>query len=472
MPSEDLSNLSIFELSKKIKSRETSPVEVTDAHLARIERLNPKLVAFITVCHEEAKEAARHAEKEIGAGKYRGPLHGVPIGVKDIIDTAGVRTTNGSSFYSDNVPGEDAECIRRLKDAGAIIVGKCNTAEFAAESATKNPHYGACRNPWDTSRVPAGSSGGSGAAVAAFMCPGALGTDTGGSVRGPAAICGVVGLKPTYGRIALRGVFPNAVSLDHVGPLARSARDCGLLLQGMAGFDAADPTSIDMPSPDFCAGIEDGVKGLRLALCPDLVRVEIDAPIMDAFDAAVDTLHGLGAEIETVACPFADEINRHRIAIADAEFLSVHRDNFAKHPEKFGVALQERLENAKKTTMDMYIQAQHQRKLLQRMAQTLFQPYDGVLLPGYPCLAAPVESTMATVNGKEVPFVGLGRNLTGPQNFICFPSLSVPTGFDPITGLPTAMQIMGSPGSEARGLRIAHAFELATPEIKDRRPAL
>ncbi|MFP6869206.1 MAG: amidase [Nitrospinota bacterium] len=468
----DLCYLSIFELSEKIKSREISPLEVIESHLAQIERLNPKLNAFITVCHEEAREAARQAEKEISDSKYRGPLHGIPFGAKDIIDSKGVLTTHGSSFFPENVPGEDAECIRRLKEAGAILIGKCNTHEFAAGSTTKNPHYGACRNPWDPSRVPAGSSGGSGSAVAAFMCPGTLGTDTGGSVRGPAAVCGIVGLKPTYGRISLRGVFPNSTSLDHVGPLAHSARDCALLLQGMAGYDPMDPASADLPVPDFSAEIEEGLEGLCLALCPDLVQVEIDAPIMRAFDDAVEIFRDLGAQIESVSCPFAEELNSQRSPIADAELLSVHRENFEKYPERFGNDLRERLENARKTTLDMYIRACQQRRTLRRMAETIFRPYDGVLLPGYPCVAAPVESTMATVNGKEVPFMGLARNLTGPHNFTGFPSVSVPTGFSPISELPMAMQIVGLPGTEARILRVAYAYDQSTPEIRNRRPVI
>ena len=223
---------------------------------SRIDALNPTLNAFTTVAHDRARTEAKAAEDEIAAGRIRGPLHGVPIGVKDIIDTAGVRTTQGSSFFRDNVPEEDAECVRRLRDAGAIMIGKCNTAEFAAESATKNPHHGACHNPWDIARVPGGSSGGSAAAVAARMVPGALGTDTGGSVRGPAAICGVVGMKPTYGRIGVRGVYPNAPSLDHVGPLTRTVADCALLLQAIAGHDPDDPFSSDMEVPDFSADLE------------------------------------------------------------------------------------------------------------------------------------------------------------------------------------------------------------------------
>ena len=426
MDATGICDLTIADLSKRMAGGELSPVEVTEAHLARIDALNPRVNAFTTVAHERARAEAKMAEEEIAAGGIRGPLHGVPIGVKDIIDTAGVRTTQGSSFFRENVPAEDAECVRRLREAGAVMIGKCNTAEFAAESATKNPHHGACRNPWDVTRVPAGSSGGSGAAVAARMAPGALGTDTGGSVRGPAAICGVVGLKPTYGRISLRGVYPNATSLDHVGPLTRTVRDCALLLQGLAGYDPDDPFSADMEAPDFSADLEKGVGGMRFMISSDLVDVEIDAPIADAFEAALEALSGLGAEIEEVSCPFAREINPHRRVIADAEFYRVHGERYHRDPEGYGVRLQQRIANAGKTTLAMYIDALNRRKALTRSMLDLMAPYDAMLSPGYPCLAAPVDTTMASVNGKEMDFIGLARNLTGVQNFLCFPGLMVP----------------------------------------------
>ena len=465
-------DLTIHDLSKKISRRELSPVDVAQAHLARIDALNPRVNAFTTVAHERALAEAKAAEEEIAAGEIRGPLHGVPIGVKDIIDTAGVRTTQGSSFFRDNVPSQDAECVRRLREAGAVMIGKCNTAEFAAESATKNPHHGACRNPWDLTRVPAGSSGGSGAAVAAGMAPGALGTDTGGSVRGPAAICGVVGLKPTYGRISLRGVYPNATSLDHVGPLTRTVRDCALLLQALAGYDHADPFSADMETPDFIADLEKGVKGMRFMVSTELIDVEIDTPIIEAFEAALDALRGLGAQIEEVPCPFAAEINPHRRAIADAEFYRVHGERYRESPQGYGIRLQERIANAEKTTLAMYIDALNHRKAIIRRMLDLMKPYDAMLSPGYPCLAAPVETTTATVNGKEMDFIGLGRNLTGVQSFLGFPGLMMPTGFDSEHGLPMAMQITTRPGEEALGFRIGRAYEEATPELRNRKPEL
>ena len=230
------------------------------------------------------------------------------------------------------MPTEDAEAVRRLTDAGAVPIGKCNTHEFAAGSTTNNPWYGPTRNPWALDRSPGGSSGGSGAAVAAFLCPGATGTDTVGSIRGPAACCGIVGLKPTYGRVSLRGIYPNALSLDHAGPLTRTARDAGLLLGAMAGYDRHDPTSADVPVPDFTAEIEAGVGGLRLARCPDLHFIELAAAVARALDAATNVLGALGAKIETVAFPLASEVQATREALSRGEFLTLHRARFAPIP--------------------------------------------------------------------------------------------------------------------------------------------
>lgn len=459
-----LVSLSLSALSHQIQSGNLSPVEVVEAHLSRIELLNPKLNAFITVCSDEARTAARKAEHELSQGINRGPLHGIPFGAKDIVDTAGVLTTNGSSFFRDNVPDEDAECIRRLKKAGAILIGKCNTHEFAAGSTTKNPHFGPCHNPWDISRVPGGSSGGSGASVAAFLCSVAIGTDTGGSIRGPASVCGVVGLKPTYGRVSLRGIFPNALSLDHAGPLARTAKDCGLFLQGMAGYDPEDPTSADAPVQDFCEEIENGIEGMRLGICEDLHFIEIDKAVLGAFDEAVETLGRLGADVEKVRFPLGERLQTARQIIADAELIEVHRNRLADHPEGYGEDVRERLEKASRVTLDKYVRACRDREIIRRAMRDLFNSVDAILLPGFPCVACPIDTTMVQVNGQEKPYLGLGRPLTGPHNLTGFPVVSVPTGFDK-GGLPVSMQIVGPPWSESLILRTAHAFEEATPEI-------
>tara|TARA_Y100001960_G_scaffold315724_1_gene381676 strand:+ start:345 stop:1763 length:1419 start_codon:yes stop_codon:yes gene_type:complete len=472
MSNDELVSLPIFELSKKIQSKEISVKEIVQSTLEQIEKLNPEINAFITVCYEEAIESAVILDKEIENSSYRGSLHGIPIGIKDIIDCEGIKTTFGSSMYRDNISKEDAECTRRLKEAGAVIIGKCNTHEFAMGSTNKNPHYGPCRNPWDVKRVPAGSSGGSGASVAAHMCPGTLGTDTGGSVRGPAAICGTIGLKPTYGLISLRGVHPNATSLDHVGTLTRNAKDSAIMLQSIAGYDPKDSSSVNISIPNYMHEIENGINGFRLIHCPDLIQTEIDSEIIESFENSLKILKDMGAKIETINCPIAQDINKYRKPIADAELLSVHRENMEKSPEKFGEDVLERLENAKYASIDLYIDACKKKTIIRRKMEEFLQGFDAIILPGYPCVAAPIETTMAEVNGKKVPFMGLSRDLTGPYNFVGFPAISVPSGFSKKEKLPMAIQIVGMPYNEAHILRIANAYESVTPEIRNIKPAL
>jgi aspartyl-tRNA(Asn)/glutamyl-tRNA(Gln) amidotransferase subunit A len=464
----DLCFLSIAELASLMRARTVSAVEVTEAHLARIERLNPTLNAFVTVMAAEARAAARRAETELKAGHWRGPLHGVPIGIKDIFDTAGVRTTHGSSFFRDNVPTEDAEAVRRLKDAGAVPIGKCNTHEFAAGSTTNNPWYGPTRNPWALDRSPGGSSGGSGAAVAAFLCPGATGSDTGGSIRGPAACCGIVGLKPTYGRVSLRGIYPNALSLDHAGPLTRTARDAGLLLGAMAGYDRHDPTSADMPVPDFTAGIEAGVGGLRLALCPDLHLIELDAAVTRALDDATNVFSALGAKIETVAFPLAAEVQATREALSRGEFITLHRARFAAHPDGYGADLRPRLADGDRITLDDYVRACRMREAIRRELDEILRVVDALVLPVAPCEALLIATGASRVNGKNVTFAS-GLAMRQVINVAGLPAVAVPIGFGE-AGLPLSMQIVGPAWAEAQILRIAHAYEVATPELRRLRP--
>ena len=469
MASDDLCFLSIAELGSLMQARTVSPVEVTEAHLARIERLNPTLNAFVTVTVSEAREAARRAETELKAGRWRGPLHGVPIGIKDIFDTAGVRTTQGSSFYRETGPTQDADAGRRLKEAGAIPIGKCNTHEFAAGSTTNNPWYGPTRNPWALDRAPGGSSGGSGAAVAAFLCPGATGTDTGGSIRGPAACCGIVGLKPTYGRVSIRGIYPNAVSLDHAGPMTRTARDAGLMLGAMAGYDRHDPTSVDVPVPDFTAGIDGGVSGFRLARCPDLHYLELDAAVARALDDAADVLGHLGAKLETVAFRLAGEVQSTREAIGRGEFIALHRARFAAHPEGYGADLHPRFEEGQRITLDDYVRACRMREAIRREFDEILRGVDALVLPVAPSEAPLIATGTSRVNGKDVPFFG-GLAMRQVINVAGLPSVAVPIGFGE-TGLPLSMQIVGPAWGEAKILRIAHAYEVATPKIRNRRPA-
>ena len=466
----DLCYLSIHELSGRIRRREVSPVEVVEAHLRRIESVNPVLSAFLTLTGDRALEEARRAEIEIAAGRWRGPLHGVPYGAKDIIETAGIRTTHGSSFFRDHVPTEDADCVVRLRLAGAILLGKTLTHEFASAATTVNPHYGTARNPWKLDRTTGGSSGGSAAAVAAGLCSFALGSDTGGSIRNPAALCGIVGLKPTHGRVSLRGVCPNVLTLDHLGPMTRTARDASLALQALAGYDPSDCTSRDVPVPDYTANWERGVRGLRLVLCPDFyANAEVDAEVERAFQEAIRVFRDLGAEVETVPFAHGGRFTEVFRAVAGPEYAEFHRPFFEKNPAGYGADVRERLDWSFKITSDQYIRGLRERELLRRETAAFFRRADALLLPSMPCTAPPLSTLNARVNGKEYDGGWIHRPFLSPHNLTGCPAVSLPMGFG-AEGLPLSLQIVGPEWSEARVLAVAHAYEEATPEMRTKRP--
>ncbi len=470
MPDESLHYMSVAELSGKIKSRELSPVEVTGAHLSRIEALNEDLLGFLTVAADLAMDEAKKAEAEIAAGNWRGPLHGIPYGAKDIIDTAGIRTTHGSTFFRDNVPKEDADVISRLKRAGAVLLGKTHTHEFAAASTTINPHYGTSRNPWNRDHIVGGSSGGSAAAVASGMCPAALGTDTGGSIRTPSAFCGGVGLKPTHGRVSLRGICPNVLSLDHPGPMTRSALDAALFLQVLAGYDPKDPKTYDEPVPDYTAGIERGVKGARIILCPDFyAAAEVDEEIIRAFDRATDVFRDLGANVETVSFPDAGRFANLFAKIAGPEFAEFHRPFFEKNPAGYGADVRERVEWSLKIPADDYVRGLRERELLRREVETLLKDADAMILPSVPCAAPTIDPLIAEINGEPVEFHYLHRPFLSCHNMTGCPALVTPMGLNK-KGLPLSLQVVSGRWREADLLRGAHAYERATPEIRAQRP--
>ena len=459
-------------LSRAIRRKELSPVEAVEAHLRRIESVNPGVFAYQTVAAEQAMEEARAAEAEIMKGRWRGPMHGVPYAAKDIVDTAGILTTNGSSFHRGNVPCEDAEIVRQLKRAGAILLGKTNTHEFAAASTTINPHYGATRNPWDAGRIAGGSSGGSAAACAAGLAPAAIGTDTGGSIRNPAVLCGIVGLKPTHGRVSLRGVCPNVPSFDHAGPMTRSVEDAALMLRAMAGYDPRDPQSRDAPVPDYAAGLADGARGSRLLVCPDYHgRAEADAGIMEAFERAVEVFRRLGARVEEVSFPGHRRLLDLFPAIAGPEFAEFHRPFFERNAEGYGEDVRERLEWSFKVPADDYVRATRERVLLRREAERFFEGADALLQPALPCAAPPIETLVANLNGREVAYAHIHRPFLSTHNATGFPAIVLPMGRD-AEGMPMGLQIAGGPWRETDVLRLARAYEEATPELRDARPTL
>ena len=428
--------LSIAEASDLLRRKEISPVDLTNACLARIEQLDPKLNAFITVMHDRALAQAREAEAEIHAGRWRGPLHGIPIGLKDLIDTAGVKTTCASALFADRVPSEDAEVVRRLKHAGAVLIGKQNLQEFAWGGTSASSHYGPVRNPWDNERITGGSSGGSAAAVATGMCFGAIGTDTGGSVREPAAFCGIVGLKPTYGLVSTLGVFPLSPSLDHVGPLCRSVIDVEIMLEAIADYDRLDPT-IEKP---------------RIGIVRQPFFDDIDSEIAGAFDEAMREIRVLSSEVLEIDLPPTPA------AVQAPEVYAIHSKYFAATPEKYGRWMQERLKQAATIDTVSYMIALDELDQTRRSIEEVFTDVDFVLTPTTP---VPPITIAEALNMSPDPAGELWLRNTRPFNAYGVPTISVPCGFTQ-AGLPIGLQIGGPKFSEARLLSFAYAYEQST----------
>jgi aspartyl-tRNA(Asn)/glutamyl-tRNA(Gln) amidotransferase subunit A len=440
--------------------------------LERIGQYNDFYRAFITVSAGPALSAAKQAEQEIAAGEYRGPLHGIPFGAKDIFDTAGIRTTHGSVLYRNNVPSQSAPSIVRLEKSGAVLIGKCNTHEFAAGSTTINRTYGTVRNPWDPERIVGGSSGGSACALAARMVPIALGSDTGGSIRTPAALCGVVGIKPTMGRISLRGIYPNVPTIDHAGPMAHTVTDAALALQVMSGYDPLDPQSIDMPVPDFTKEMEGGVQGARLAVSPDFTRnAEVDSEIERAFETALAVLRDLGAIVEHVPFEGAERFSDLFRHIAGPEFSEVHRANFTQNPDAFDPEVRERLEWSLQVPLDDYVRGLRQRRLIIREVARLMQDYDAMLSPAVPVAAPQISTRLSDMNGREVDYKNLHRPFLSPHNLTGCPAMVLPMGFNQ-QGLPIALQVASGHWREGDMLRVARAYEAATPGLRGHAPKL
>jgi aspartyl-tRNA(Asn)/glutamyl-tRNA(Gln) amidotransferase subunit A len=462
--SDGLTYLSITEAAERISSRDLSPVELTGACLARIAEVDGKLNAFITLTAEEALAAARAAADEIARGEYRGPLHGIPVALKDIFDVAGVRTTAASKILADNVATEDSGATKRLREAGAVLLGKLNLHQFAFGATGRSSDFGPACNPWDTQRVTGGSSSGSGAAVAAGECFAALGTDTGGSIRIPASLCGVVGLKPTFGRVSRAGLLPLAWSLDHAGPLTRTVEDAAIVLQAIAGRDDADDWSSGEPVPDYRGHIRDGVKGLRIGVpdsfFSDSLLPEIDAAVKEA----LRVLGGLGAIVEPVTLPYIDDIPNAVTAIMLPEALAFHHKWMAERPEDYADDVRYRLELGATFLAVDYVEAQRFREMTVRAwREEVFSRFDIIATASTQTTATPVESSDLSVVFSLI-------RLTNPLNLLGVPAISVPCGFSP-NGLPIGLQLAGRWWDEATVLRAAHAYEQAT-DWHTKRPPL
>jgi aspartyl-tRNA(Asn)/glutamyl-tRNA(Gln) amidotransferase subunit A len=463
--STELTRLSLVEAAELVRTRKASPVELTRASLARIEAMDSRLNAFITVTAESALREAHAAEDQIGRGGWRGPLHGIPIALKDLVDTAGVRTTAASNVFRDRVPAEDAEIVRRLKQAGAVLLGKLNLHEFAYGASTVVSAFGPVRNPWSPERTAGGSSAGSAAAVAAELCCAAIGTDTGGSIREPAGFCGVVGLKPTFGRVSTRGVVPLAWSLDHVGPMTRRVRDAAAVLQVIAGYDARDTASVDVPVPDYSAAPQ-AAGALRLGV-PRAHFYEALAPEVEAaVQSALTVLARLGGRTRDFVIDVGTDA---AVAVLRAEAYAYHEATVARCPELYQPETLTRLRGGADVTASAYILARRKLEALRRSVRAVFDDVDLIVTPTTPVAPPPIDELQADTAKLRARELLMLRN-TRPWNALGLPAVSVPCGFTS-DGLPIGLQITGAPFDEARVLALAHAYEHAT-EWHARRPAL
>lgn len=464
MPTEALHDLTLAEASQLIGSKKLSPVEFTDALLMRTEALEPQLNAFITQTPEIARDAAKAAEAEIARGNYRGPLHGVPFAVKDIYDTASVLTSGHSRTCINRIPAKDATTVAKLKAAGAVLTGKLATHEFAHGGPSFDLPWPPARNPWNTAHFTGGSSSGSGAALAAGLVPASLGSDTGGSIRGPAGLCGIAGLKPTYGLVSRAGVLPNSYSYDHCGPMARTSEDCALLLNAVAGHDAADPASAMRAAIDYTAGLGESIKGLRIGVIRHFWErdMSVHAELAAALETAIGELRKLGAIVEDVTLRPLQNYSDVKIVTAESELFSLHLPELQKRPEAFGQDFRARALAACLFTAEDYVRASRERRLMLNEIRPLYRKFDLFVTAN--------GSPAGRLDQHNVLAFWQRPNLTTPFNCTGGPALSVLCGFTK-DGLPLSMQIAGRPFDDALVLRAGHAYEQATGFSK-RHPAL
>ena len=456
-----LLELSLSEVARLVKRGEVSPVDLVDASLARIAQVDPTLRAYISV-YESAREVARAAEIMQRAGHDLGPLHGIPIALKDNVALKGLRTTAGSKILADWVPDHDATVAARLRAAGAVFVGKLNMHEFAWGGTSDNPHYGAVRNPWNPERFPAGSSGGSGAAVAARTCFGAIGTDTGGSIRLPSAINGIVGIRPTYGRVSNHGIIPLAWSMDTAGPMTRTVEDCALMFGAIAGHDPRDATTARAPVQDYLARLSQGVQGLRIGVVPGYFFHHLQPPVHAAVKAALQTFERLGAQVLDVEIGNIHGNISAQLTIESTEPSTYHQRWLRERPDDYGADVRALLEVGEMLLATHYLQAQRYRALLRQEFMEAFGRVDVFVCPTLPFTATRVGQMKVVIEGGlEEDMLSAIMQFTGVPSLTGLPSLAVPCGFDD-DGLPVGMQIIGRPFDEATLFQAGAAFQSAT----------
>ena len=465
MPNEALLDLTISELAPRIASREVSPVEVTEAALARADRLQPKLNSFITLLHERALTRARELESELASGKYRGPLHGIPIGIKDNIATRGIRTTVGSLVLSDNVPDDDARVVTLCEEAGAIVLGKENLEEFAAGATSNNPHYGAVHNPWGLDHIPGGSSGGGGANVAAGVTFASLGTDLGGSVRLPGTFCGVVGLKQTFGRVSQRGLLVTSFNGDHIGPMTRSVSDSALVLQAIAGYDPLDPSTVPVPVPDYLEKLGRDLSGLKAGVPSNYFFDLIDPEVESSVRNAIFALQELGVEVREVNLPSMEYVGALRAASL-ADGVVTHEPYLTSDREKYGPDVVNRTMAGQFVLGRDYSKALKVQRLIKEEYARVLQDVDFLVTPTAPVAAPRIDATHITIQGETHRVRGPGSGVisrnTSPMNGNGLPAITVPCGFSG-NGLPIGVQFIGRPFDEGLLFQVAAGYERVSP---------
>lgn len=454
MPEISPIDLTIAAAGRALRARKVSSLELTDFALARIESLNPALNAFITVTADAARAEARRADDELLHATDRGPLHGIPIALKDLFDTKGVRTTAGSKILGERIPAENSTVALRLRESGAVLLGKLNMHEWAFGVTNDNSHFGPTRNPWDPRRIPGGSSGGSAAAVAARLCLGSMGSDTGGSIRLPSALCGVTGLKPTFGRISLHGVIPLSWSMDHAGPIAQTAEDCAALLQCVAGYDALDPGAVDSPVPDYLADLNRPLAGIRLAVPSGYFEEQVDPEVLKAVQAAIRVLAESGAAIVRKDMAFAEDMFLTNRAVLNAEAAAYHRERLQTQAQDFGADVLTRLRIGEAIPTADYVRSRRHQLELRRTLEVYFNDVDLV--------ATPTTRAVAPQFGSDA--VAMAQHLaafTAPFNLSGFPAISIPCGLNH-EGLPMGLQLVARPWAESLVLQAAHQYQLVT----------
>ena len=465
---DDLLKKSATEIGDLIRTKEISPVDVTRRLLDHAYGLNETVNAYVSFRDDEAMAEAKKAETEIVSGDYRGPLHGVPMGLKDNLYVAGEVTTMASKIHGDFVSNDDATVVSKLRDAGIVLTGKLNMHEYAWGIDNNSPHFGPVHNPWNLDKVPGGSSGGSGAAVASDMSFTTLGTDTAGSIRIPSSACGLVGLKPTHGRVAKFGCYPLAWSLDHIGPMAKTVEDAAVVLQAIAGFDRRDPTSVDVPVGDYRAALGGDPKGLVIGVEEDYYFRGVDSSVERVVRARIDDLVSRGATVKKVSIPALKYSEWTELATSLSEASAIHHRDLEARPEDFGADIRFLFYLGELFSSVDYLQAQQVRRQIKREFSAALTDVDVLIAPTLPVMAPDIGSAVADLNGDPVDLVDSFIRFTGPSNLTGLPAMTVPGGLN--DGLPVGVQIVGKAFDEATVLRVGRFIEESDPMQGQRAP--